>query len=67
MLIIMKKVPQIIRKKGQTMIKDSSICFRASKEMRASLLQISKEDRRSLSSTIANILSDYLKKRKGLS
>lgn len=67
MHIIMKKVPQIIRKKGQTMIKDSSICFRASKEMRASLLQISKEDRRSLSSTIANILSDYLKKRKGAS
>lgn len=32
--------------------------------MHESLLQISKEDRRSLSSTIAIILSDYLNKRK---
>jgi len=46
------------------MKKDSSICFRASKELHESLLQISKEDRRSLSSTIAIILSDYLNKRK---
>ena len=46
------------------MKKDSSICFRASKELQESLLQISKEDRRSLSSTIAIILSDYLNKRK---
>lgn len=46
------------------MKKESSICFRASKELHDSLLQVSKEDRRSLSSTIANILSDYLKKRK---
>lgn len=46
------------------MKKESSICFRASKELHDSLLQVSKEDRRSLSSTIANILSDYLNKRK---
>jgi hypothetical protein len=46
------------------MKKDSSICFRASKELHDSLLQISREDRRSLSSTIGIILSDYLNKRK---
>ena len=46
------------------MKKDSSICFRASKNLREALEEISREDRRSLSSTIANILSDYLKKRK---
>ncbi len=45
------------------MKKESSICFRASKELHDSLLQISREDRRSLSSTIAIILSDYLNKR----
>lgn len=45
------------------MKKESSICFRASKELHHSLLQISREDRRSLSSTIAIILSDYLNKR----
>ncbi len=46
------------------MKKDSSICFRASKDLRDALEAISAEDRRSLSSTISNILSDYLKKRK---
>lgn len=46
------------------MKKDSSICFRASKELHDSLIQISKQDRRSLSSTIGIILSDYLGKRK---
>ena len=46
------------------MRKDSSICFRASKELHDGLLQVSKEDRRSLSSTIAIILVDYLNKRK---
>jgi hypothetical protein len=46
------------------MRKDSSICFRASKELHNQLLQVSMEDRRSLSSTIGIILSDYLNKRK---
>ena len=46
------------------MKKENSICFRASKDLHDSLLQVSREDRRSLSSTIANILSDYLNKRK---
>ena len=46
------------------MKKESTICFRASKELHSSLVQVSKEDRRSLSSTIAIILSDYLNKRK---
>ena len=50
--------------KGNNMKKDSSICFRASKDLRDALEAISAEDRRSLSSTISNILSDYLKKRK---
>lgn len=45
------------------MKKDSSICFRASNAMRDSLIKISREDRRSLSSTIAIILSDYIDKR----
>lgn len=46
------------------MKKDSSICFRASKELHEGLMQISKEDRRSLSSTIGIILHDYICKRK---
>jgi hypothetical protein len=46
------------------MKKESTICFRASKELHSSLVQVSREDRRSLSSTIAIILSDYLNKRK---
>lgn len=46
------------------MKKDSSICFRASTELHESLIAISKEDRRSLSSTIGIILSDYISKRK---
>ena len=46
------------------MKKDSSICFRASRELHESLIQVSKEDRRSLSSTIGIILSDYISKRK---
>ncbi len=46
------------------MKKDTSICFRASKDLHEALLKISKEDRRSLSSTIAIILSDYAAKRK---
>jgi len=46
------------------MKKDTSICFRASKDLHEALLKISKEDRRSLSSTIAIILSDYATRRK---
>jgi hypothetical protein len=46
------------------MKKDTSICFRASRDLHEALLKISKEDRRSLSSTIAIILSDYVTKRK---
>jgi len=55
---------KICKIQGRVMKKESSICFRASKELHNSLLQISREDRRSLSSTIAIILSDYLNKRK---
>ena len=46
------------------MKKDSSICFRASKDLHDGLIRISKEDRRSLSSTIGIILSDYVSRRK---
>lgn len=44
------------------MKKENTICFRASKELHNSLLQISREERRSLSSTISIILADYLNK-----
>jgi hypothetical protein len=44
--------------------KDSLICFRASKELHESLSQVAKEDRRSLSSTIVNALTKYLKEEK---
>lgn len=46
------------------MKKDKSICFRVSGEVHDGLIRISREERRSLSSTIEIILSDYLHKRK---
>ena len=46
------------------MRKDSPICFRASKALHESLLRVAKEDRRSLSSTIEMVLTNYLKERK---
>jgi hypothetical protein len=46
------------------MKKDKSICFRVSGEVHDGLIGISREERRSLSSTIEIILSDYLHKRK---
>jgi hypothetical protein len=46
------------------MKKDSLICFRVSKELHESLAQAAEEDRRSLSSTIQMILTDYLKEKK---
>ncbi len=45
------------------MKKDSSICFRASRELHHALIAISRQERRSLSSTINIILADYLKER----
>ena len=45
------------------MKKDSSICFRASRDLHNALVAISKQERRSLSSTINIILADYLKQR----
>lgn len=46
------------------MKKNSLICFRISKDLHESLSQVAKEDRRSLSSTIEIVLTDYLKERK---
>jgi hypothetical protein len=46
------------------MKKDSLICFRASVDLRESLLKVAKEDQRSLSSTIEIALTNYLKERK---
>lgn len=46
------------------MKKDKSICFRVSGEVHDGLIRVSREERRSLSSTIEIILSDYLHKRK---
>jgi len=45
------------------MKKDSLICFRASKELHDSLAKVAKADRRSLSSTIEMILTNYLKEK----
>ena len=41
-------------------MKDALICLRISNELRSSLLRISESDRRSLSSTIENILHAYV-------
>lgn len=46
------------------MKKDSVICFRVSKELHESLVQIAKVDRRSLSSMIEMILTNYLTDKK---
>jgi len=46
------------------MKKDTPICFRVSSDLRESLVQIAKKDRRSLSSTIEMILINYLKEKK---
>lgn len=46
------------------MKKDSIICFRVSKELHKSLAQIARADRRSLSSMIEMILSNYLTDKK---
>jgi hypothetical protein len=49
------------------MKKDNLISFRVSADLRESLLQIAKEDRRSLSSTIEMVLADSVEKRKAFS
>jgi hypothetical protein len=46
------------------MKKDSLICFRTSKDLHESLAQVARVDRRSLSSTIEMVLTNYLKERK---
>jgi hypothetical protein len=46
------------------MKKESLICFRASKELHESLSHAAKEDRRSLSSMVETILTNYLKEKK---
>jgi hypothetical protein len=48
------------------MRKDSLICFRLSKNLHESLITVAQEDRRSLSSAIEIILTNYLKERKAL-
>jgi hypothetical protein len=45
------------------MKKDSLICFRVSKDLHESLSQIAKKDRRSLSSAIEMVLSNYVKEK----
>ena len=46
------------------MTKGITICFRTSENLRRELEKVAVEDRRSLSSTIENILYDHLEKRK---
>jgi len=46
------------------MRKNSLICFRLSKSLHESLVKVAQEDRRSLSSTIEIILTNYLKEKK---
>lgn len=46
------------------MKKDSLICFRVSKELHESLVQVAKADRRSLSSMIEMILTNHLSDKK---
>ncbi len=46
------------------MTKNGHISFRASKDLHESLAQVAKEERRSLSSTIEMVLTNYLKGRK---
>lgn len=46
------------------MKKDTPICFRVSSNLRESIAQIAKKDRRTLSSTIEMILINYLKEKK---
>ena len=48
------------------MAKAITICFRTSEHLRNALENISVEDRRSLSSTIENILYTYIEEKKGL-
>ncbi len=48
------------------MRKDSLICFRTTSQLQQSLAQVAKEDRRSVSSTIEMVLTNYLKERKAL-
>jgi hypothetical protein len=46
------------------MRKDSLICFRLSKNLHESLAKVARDERRSLSSTIEIILTNYLKEKK---
>lgn len=46
------------------MARSVTICFRTSENLRSELEKIAAEDRRTLSSTIENILYDHLEKRK---
>lgn len=48
------------------MRKDSLVCFRLSRNMRESLARVAHEEKRSLSSMIDIVLSNYLKERKAL-
>ena len=48
------------------MRKDSLICFRLSKNLHESLINVAQEERRSLSSAIEIVLTNYLKERKVL-
>jgi hypothetical protein len=48
------------------MRKDSLICFRLSKNLHESLTKVAQEERRSLSSSIEIILTNYLKEKKVL-
>jgi hypothetical protein len=49
-------------KGGGRMKKEITICFRTNEELRGALEVVAREDRRSLSSAIELILTDYLKK-----
>jgi hypothetical protein len=48
------------------MRKDITICFRTSKELRKSLEEVAREERRSLSALIQNALHDFVNQKKSL-
>jgi hypothetical protein len=48
------------------MKKDCLICFRSSKDLHEALIQIAKEDQRSVSAMIEMILTNHLKERKSI-
>ena len=58
---------KIVKKIGRKIMrKDSLMCFRLSKNMHDSLAKLAREEKRSLSSLIEIVLTNYLKEKKAL-